>query len=71
MRDLIDSNCQFISLENLKEIYKFNPNILEYYRVKALVKTFVETNKIGQFFSLFTASFPTPHAVLVKSKQRM
>ena len=69
--DLIDSNGRFISLENLKEIYRFNPNILEYYRIKALVKTFVETNKIGQFFSLFKASSPIPHAVFAKSKQRM
>ena len=47
--DLLDSKGQFISFESLKEMYKFNPSILEYYRIKAIVKTFVETNKTEQF----------------------
>ena len=67
--DLIDSNGRVISLENLNEIYRFNPNILEYYRIKALVKTFVETYKIGQFFPYSRPPLPFHMQFLLKANK--
>ena len=69
--DLLNSKGQFISFESLKEMYKFNPSILEYYRIKAIVKTLLklETNKIEQFLPYSRPSLPLHLQVILKSSK--
>ena len=43
--DIIDSNGDILTLESMRERFHFNPNILDYYRMKKLLKTFVNNHR--------------------------
>ena len=43
--DIIDFNGEILTLESIRERFYFNRNILEYFRMKQLINTFINSHK--------------------------
>ena len=56
--DIIDTDGKVMKVEDIKSKYNFNPNILDYYRVKKLMERFINKNKKGGKFETFRPTYP-------------
>ena len=66
--DIVDSNGVVISLAILQKQYKITINFLDYYRVKLLVKAFINKHKSSDIFPYFCPSIPFHVNILNKPK---
>ena len=67
--DVVDSRGKIQSIDQLKNIYRFHINILDYYRVKLSVHDLIKKNKFGENFEYERPMHPFHLKVLMKSKK--
>ena len=70
INDIIDTNGNVLSLQNLKEEYRFNINFLHYHTVQTLVKKFITKYKNGDTVRTSTPFVPFHLKPFIKSQQK-
>ena len=67
--DIVDSGGKIQSIDQLKNIYGLNVNVLDYYRVKLSVQGLIKKNKFDDNFNYKRPVHPFHLKVLMKSKK--
>ena len=65
----MNEHGQILPIEALKKKYKFNPNVLDSYRIKLLVPKFIKIFKTGDIFNYTKPARPFHLKILFKSKK--
>ena len=67
--DIVNEHSQILPIEALKKKYNFNPNVLDFHRIKLLVQKFIKIFKTGDLFNYTKPARPFHLQILFKSKK--
>ena len=67
--DIVNEHGQILPIEALKKKYNFNPNVLDFHRIKLLVQKFIKIFKTGDLFNYTKPARPFHLQILFKSKK--
>ena len=67
--DIVNSNGEIITLEEIRNTYHFNPNILHYHSVRQLISKFIKKYKQKQSFSFQRPCYPLCIKPFITSRQ--